>query len=250
MNDSSLLDEALTHSSALHEDSSLTKSYERLEFLGDSILGFLCSEELLGRCPGLNEGQLSRLRASFVSEPSLAQRAKTLEIASHIRMGKGEAQSGGRDRDALLADVMEALIAALYLDQGLAEVQKFLREKVFPEWKLEEKEWQKLVKRTLSKDPKSRLQELFQRNSLGLPTYLSLDPAEKVQGPFRMGLALNNNILLEAEGSSKKEATVRLATSMLAMGPQKIVALLRKNQILSDQDEFHDLGVLGNDGVS
>ena len=240
-----LLQEALTHSSLLHEDVTAQASYERLEFLGDSILGFICSETLSRRSPTLNEGQLSRLRSLFVSEGSLAMRARDMDIGEHIRFSKGESMSGGSERDSILADVMEALVAVAYLDQGIEFAQTFLCSVVFPEWELPQSKWDAYVKTALEKDPKSRLQEFCQKLGVGLPVYKCLNEASATaQGPFQMGVFIQEKLIEEAQGNSKKEGTLRIASSLLDLGPQKIVDLLKVKGALNSETLRHDLGTL------
>ena len=237
-----LLEQALTHSSYLHENSNVTQSYERLEFLGDSILGLLCAELLSERCPRLNEGQLSRLKSIFVSEPSLAARARTLGMGTLLRLGKGEVMNGGVNRESILADTIESVLAAAYLDQGLEFARNYLLEFVFPEWKMNETEWESLVRQQLQKDSKSQLQEFFQQSGWGLPKYVCLNNEEAGStGPFEMAIFVGNIELIRGMSPSKKEGTLKIAHSLLAMGIPKLVALLRTKG-LSNKAETHDLG--------
>jgi len=112
-----LLERALTHKSFANENR-VPYHNERMEFLGDAVLSLIVSEHLVKTCPDSTEGDLSRLRAAVVSEPALAVIGRTLELGAYLLLGKGEEQTGGRDKDSLLADALEALIAALYLDAG------------------------------------------------------------------------------------------------------------------------------------
>lgn len=233
---SELLEEALTHSSFVNEikpdERDKARSYERLEFLGDSVLGLTCSKVLWERCPELDEGQLSRLRSQLVSESSLARRALSLGIAPHIRLGKGEDAAGGRSRESLLADVMEAIFAVIFLERGQEELKTWLRSHVFQEWAFNGAQWNQWVSKQLEKDPKSRLQELFQSKSWGLPRYRCLNEAEAgVAGPFEMGLFIGEIELIRETGPSKKAATASLARTLLDFGPQKIVELLKSKGI-------------------
>lgn len=243
-----LFQRALTHSSYLHENPDCLGSYERLEFLGDSVLGMLCAELLSERCPELNEGQLSRLRSIFVSESSLALRAKTLEIAKHIRLGKGELSNGGLLRDALLADVLEAMIAAVYRLEGLEATRSLLKDEVFPEWSSSKEEWKQLLEKHLQKDAKSRLQELLQQRGMGLPRYVCMNSEEAGStGPFEMAVFVDDIEIKKTSSASKKEATLELATSLLAMGQEKLVAWLKNLGLKVTADsavaKTHDLGV-------
>lgn len=121
-----LLDQALTHRSYTHEVSGNSKDYERLEFLGDTILSLLISEELYTRYPQAREGTLSQLRAGLVSQPTLATVARQLDLGRLLRLGRGEEQSGGRDKASILAAAFEAVVAALYRDGGLAIVRQIV----------------------------------------------------------------------------------------------------------------------------
>lgn len=116
--DSGILEQALTHRSAGNPHN------ERLEFLGDAILGFVVSDELYGRFPGAREGQLSRLRSRLVRKDTLAVIAQALSIGNHLRLGAGELRSGGHTRDSILADTLEAVFAAVYLDGGIKRFGK------------------------------------------------------------------------------------------------------------------------------
>lgn len=137
---------------------------ERLEFLGDSILGFIISTQLYNQMPEASEGYLSRLRASLVNENTLAEIASYLEIGEHLLLGPGELKSGGHRRKSILADSVEAIIASLYLEQGIEAAEKFVLN-------LYEYRLQNLPSEHELKDPKSRLQELLQSRNYSLPSY-------------------------------------------------------------------------------
>ena len=164
--DQQLFELALTHKSYTSQSygQSYGKSYERLEFLGDAVLDLVVSEKLYSMFPQVDEGQLSRMRSELVKKSSLATIARKLELSDYIRLGEGELKSGGFNRDSILADIVESIIGALYLDQGLAVTSEFIQ-RIFK---------QKLS--TLSgdqgyKDPKSLLQEHFQEINGSLPEY-------------------------------------------------------------------------------
>ena len=127
----SLLEQAFTHTSYVNENRQ-AKHNERLEFLGDAVLELAVSLYLFEAYPSRSEGELTKLRASIVCEPSLADFAQRFGFGSMIRLGKGEEQSGGRQRPAMLADVFEAFVGALYVDQGFDAVDGFLRASVYP----------------------------------------------------------------------------------------------------------------------
>jgi ribonuclease-3 len=153
-----LLDDALTHRSAQ------ARHNERLEFLGDAILGFLVAEALWRRFPDANEGELSRLRARLVNRDALAELARTLDLGSYLRLGAGELRSGGHARDSILADALEALFAAVYLDGGLEAASALLD-------RLAGERLAALSPASQHKDAKTRLQEYLQARRLALPIY-------------------------------------------------------------------------------
>lgn len=151
--DISLLKRALTHSSFTNEQKiNKTGHYERLEFLGDAVLELASSDFLYRHYPTLPEGELTKLRASMVCEPSLAFCARDMELGRYIRLGKGEEQTGGRGRDSIVSDVMEALIGAIYLDGGMEPARRHIDKYILSD--LEDKQ--------LFYDSKSNLQELVQ----------------------------------------------------------------------------------------
>lgn len=156
--DESLLEEALSHRSASG------RSYERLEFLGDAILNFVIAEILFRRFPQAGEGQLTRLRARLVRRESLAALAREVGLGSHLRLGSGELKSGGRDRESILADALEAVLAAVYRDGGLEPCRDVI-ERLF------ETRVRDVSPEDVSKDPKTRLQEHLQAAQRPLPEY-------------------------------------------------------------------------------
>jgi ribonuclease-3 len=201
--------QAFTHTSYAHERKSQRVSdNERLEYLGDAVLELLVSEFLYYRFPKMSEGELTRTRARMVCEPSLASFASKLQFGQFVRLGKGEELTGGRERPSLLADLFEAFIGALYLDQGLEMVRKFLNQLVFPEIN---DDW--LEQMT---DAKSQLQELVQQAKKGTLEYRIVD----IQGPahdryFSAEVYLDNKKLGRGSGRSKKEAEQQAATTAL-----------------------------------
>ena len=151
--DRALLKQAITHSSYSNEQKiNRIKHYERLEFLGDAVLEMVSSDYLFHSKPQLQEGELTKLRASMVCEPSLAFCAKDLELGRFMLLGKGEEQTGGRDRDSITSDAMEAVIGAIYLDGGIEPAKEFIDRFILSD--LEDKQ--------LFFDSKSHLQELIQ----------------------------------------------------------------------------------------
>lgn len=160
-----LLKQAFTHTSYVNEHKHGTIEHnERLEFLGDAVLQLLVSEHLFLAYPNRPEGELTRMRASIVCEPSLARFADMIDLGNYVKLGRGEEQLGGRQRPALLADLFEALVGAIYLDQGIDKVREFLSERVFPH--IEAADGQLLVK-----DYKSKLQERAQHGTMGAVEY-------------------------------------------------------------------------------
>lgn len=156
--DESLLDRALTHRSAGSEHN------ERLEFLGDSIINFITAEYLYRAQPDAREGQLTRLRALLVRRDTLAEVARELDLGTALKLGGGELKSGGRDRDSILADALEALVGAVYLDSGMDSCRNLVQ-RLFAE------KMAQAQQRRVAKDAKTRLQERLQANGLPLPSY-------------------------------------------------------------------------------
>ena len=194
-----LLLRSLTHSSRTQEAASGEElSNERMEFLGDSVLGFLVSEYLLHRFPEYSEGQLSKLKAHFVSALHLHEAAKRLDMGRYLRLGKGEERSGGRSKKTLLADALEALVAALYLDGGMEPARAFVGA-----WILSEADTGEIH----TQDYKSELQELLQSWHGPQPRYFVI----RERGPehhkvFTVEVRTGGDRLAEAEGVSKKAA--------------------------------------------
>ena len=161
---SELLEKALTHRSKS------SKNYERLEFLGDSVLGFLIAAELYGRYPDLSEGELTRLRAALVRKETLASIARDIDLGNYLRLGGGELKSGGFDRDSILADSLEAVIGAIFVDQGIETARTIIL-------RLFSSRLAKPEPDALEKDPKTLLQEYLQKNAIDTPEY-SVDTVE------------------------------------------------------------------------
>ena len=160
--DSSLLSLALTHRSRS------AVNYERLEFLGDSILGFVVANWLYENFPSLAEGRLSRMRASLVRKETLAKVARDMSLSDFLLLGEGELKSGGFNRDSILSDSVESLIGALFLDAGLESAEHFIRQR-FASY------MQEVSEHSSHKDAKSRLQESMQKHGFELPVYEILE---------------------------------------------------------------------------
>jgi ribonuclease-3 len=203
----SLLHQAFTHASYRNEHRrSAVEDNERLEFLGDAVLEIVVSEHLYRTRPDLPEGELTRLRAAIVCEPSLVRLAKKLHFDRYVRLGRGEERSGGRSRPALLADVFEAFIGALYLDQGLDAVKAFAERHVFPD-----------VLQETPRDYKTTLQEWVQQHvgrDLHYEVVAERGPAHAKE--FEVRVLIGDEVLGEGTGRSKKEAEQRAAAQALA----------------------------------
>jgi ribonuclease III len=206
-----LLKQAFTHSSYVNEHRK--KPYEdneRLEFLGDAVLELTVSQFLFKKYPMMSEGELTKLRAAIVCEPSLVTFANELGFGRLILLGKGEEMTGGRERPALLADVFEAFIGALYLDKGIETVIGFLEKVVFP--KINAGAFSHVM------DYKSQLQELIQRDGTGVIEYRVLQekgPAHNKE--FISRVSLNGDELGIGTGKSKKEAEQNAAQMALGI---------------------------------
>ncbi|HEX2252479.1 MAG TPA: ribonuclease III [Thermoanaerobaculia bacterium] len=202
-----LLDMALTHRSHTHE-SGTEGNYERLEFLGDAVLGMLTAEWLYGERPDLPEGELSKLKSYLVSREVLAQRAEVLGLGDALRLGVGEERSGGRRKASLLADVMESVIGAVYLDGGLEAARKVVRPLL--------EEGLALRERT-KVDPKTRLQELSQARGWDLPEYrLAEESGPDHAKLFTVECRLRGRLAGTGSGRSKKVAEQAAAAAALS----------------------------------
>lgn len=205
-----LLVTALTHTSYANESRNGTIHNERLEFLGDSVLSVVVSEYLFSHNKKLPEGELTRIRASLVCEQSLYEFARQIGLGEHLRLGHGEERSGGRDRPAILADAFEAVIAALYLDGGMAAAQAFILPFVGEAHRANE-------------DYKTRLQEVVQQNPEERLRYVVTDE----NGPdhnksFTVEVHLNSNVIGRGQGHSKKQAEQQAAhEALVLMGLEK-----------------------------
>ena len=208
-----LLEEALTHSSFANEkgpeEPSGAGHNERLEFLGDAVLELIVSEELFRRFPEASEGALTKLRAKLVSEPTLAGLARTLGLQHALKLGKGEEAQGGRERDALLADALEAVFAAVFLDGGFHAAQKSILA-VF------EGRWPTSAETPKVKDHKSKLQELTQERYGVRPVYhLTGSSGPEHAKVFHVTLTLPDGQTCQASGPSLKKTEQRAALAAL-----------------------------------
>ncbi len=203
--DRGLLEHALTHRSRVHEDASGgVFDNESMEFLGDSVLGFVIADMLFRQFPQHNEGQKSKLKASIVSAASLARLGDKINLGEFLILGRGEEKTGGRRKHALIADCYEALIAAIYLDGGVDPVRGFI-----------ERQFAGLIQEarrtgahaTFTEDYKSALQEWLQSHDRGLPAYrLAGEVGPAHRRLFDVEVVVNGVPVARAEGKSKKEA--------------------------------------------
>lgn len=202
--DRSLLEQALTHRSAANLNN------ERLEFLGDAVLGFIVSDQLWHTFPDANEGQLSRLRARLVKRDTLASIARELDLGSYLNLGAGELRTGGHSRDSILADSLEALIAALYLDSGYQRARDIVlnlyRERI-----------KELSPEAQGKDPKTRLQEYLQARQKSLPNYTIINVSgEQHDQSFDVECRLDDlHLVSRGSGGSRRKAEQVAASCML-----------------------------------
>ncbi len=200
-----LLNTALSHSSYANEHK--CQSNERLEFLGDSVLSIIVSEYIFKNCPDIDEGKLTKLRASLVCEESLAEFAQEIKLYDMIKLGKGERSSGGANRPSILSDAFEAVLAAIYLDGGIKPAKKFVL---------------RFIENHLSggnfKDYKTALQEIIQQNPGEELSYILIDES----GPehdksFTVEVHLNSNVIGVGVAGNKKHAEQQAAKKALEL---------------------------------
>jgi ribonuclease III len=204
--DKLLLQTSVTHKSFANENRNLNiKNNERLEFLGDSVLSLTISSFIFQHFPEDDEGILAKIRSVVVSTPVLAEKSRTLNLGDYLLLGKGEELTGGRERESILADTMEAIIGAIYLDRGFKIASKFIIN-------LFVKDIDAVKKGKHIKDYKTILQEIIQQNSNEYPIYSIIDE----EGPdhnktFLVEVEYMNKVLGSGRGSSKKEAEQKAA---------------------------------------
>jgi ribonuclease III len=198
-----LLERALMHRSYAYENGGLPTN-ERLEFLGDSVLGLIVTDTLFRSYPDLPEGQLAKLRAAVVNMRALAGVARSLDLGGYVRLGKGEEGTGGRDKSSILADTLEAVIGAVYLDQGLAVADGLVHQLFDP-----------VIARSArlgaGLDWKTSLQELTAAEMLGVPEYHVEESGPDHQKFFRASVRIGAQTYGRGEGRSKKEAEQQAA---------------------------------------
>ncbi len=193
-----LLELALTHRSFAYE-SGVPETNERLEFLGDSVLGLIVTQELYSRFPDLDESRLSPLRSGVVNMRALADVARALELGASIRLGKGEEVTGGRDKNSLLADAFEAIIGAIYLEKGFDETARVVMKLIAP-----------TLENALAKgaglDGKTALQELMALQGKGAPEYVVTETGPDHDKSFTAFAVVGGEAIAEGQGKSKREA--------------------------------------------
>lgn len=209
--DPKLLLTAITHRSYLNEHREADWEHnERLEFLGDAVLELVVTDYLFKKYPEKPEGELTSVRAALVNTNSLAEASRELDINDHLLMSKGESKDTGRARQYILANAFEAVIGAIYLDQGYAKAEEFIGAQLFAKT-------DRIVEKRLWQDPKSRFQELAQEHHSVTPTYDTLGQ----EGPdhdreFTIGVFLGKEKIAEGKGRSKQEAEQDAAEKAIA----------------------------------
>ena len=207
--DAGLLELALTHRSYAYENGGLAHN-ERLEFLGDAILGQAVTVMLYREHPGLDEGELAKRRASLVSAVALAEIARMIDLGAHLRLGRGEEMTGGREKSSILADALEAVIGAVYLADGPDAATAFVLRLIDP-----------LLadpgRFGAAMDPKTSLQELSARLGKGLPQYVVADSGPDHSKRFHAVVALAGEEIAAGDGTSKKQAEMAAALAAWAV---------------------------------
>ena len=207
--DPALLENALTHSSCANESRGRLQSNERLEFLGDSILGMVVADHLYRNHPDLPEGELTRTRAALVCEDSLVEVAEALCLGEYLHLGKGEEAGGGRKRPSIQADAVEAVLAAVYLDGGIGSARKIIQQYIL---------CREVEGLTSPRDYKTALQELVQRESGQVLKYrLTGEEGPDHDKRFVVDVMLNSNVIGKGEGRSKKNAEQMAAKEALEL---------------------------------
>lgn len=210
--DKNLIRQALTHSSYANERKiNKVKDYERIEFLGDAVLELVASEFLYEKHETMPEGVLSRTRAAMVCEPSLAACARDLGLDRYILLGKGEEMTGGRGRDSIVSDVMEALIGALYLDGGFEKTREFIHRFVLED----------LEHKALFYDAKSILQEEVQKNGGDVHYVLTGESGPEHDKTFSVEVYQGEKLLGKGQGHNKKKAEQQAAYEALLILQKK-----------------------------
>ncbi len=208
-NDMLLLCRALTHRSFLNEHPDAIEDNERLEFLGDAVLDFVVGAWLYNEMPEMPEGDLTKYRSALVHTEQLANFAKAIDLGKALRLGKGELLAGGKSKPALLCDAFEAVVGAIYLDQGIDGVKEFIIPKI-------QEAMKDIISNHKGEDPKSRLQELIQAQNLPVPQYRVL----RELGPdhskiYEVEVSVGEKSIGKGRGTSKQMATKKAALDAL-----------------------------------
>ena len=206
-----LLTRALTHRSYINEHPEALEDNERLEFLGDAVLDFVAGAWLYNHFPEMAEGELTRMRSALVCTEQLAEFARELDLGSAMRLGHGEEQAGGRQRDVLLCATFESLVGAMYLQTDISAIQSFIHPMI-------EKVSRKFLLGSDLQDPKSRLQEWSQGRKFGIPQYVTL----QTSGPdhdrmFEIEVHINGKIYGRGSGRNKQTAERLAAQASLEL---------------------------------
>ena len=214
-----LLKNSLTHSSYVNESHYSNLHNERLEYLGDSILSFVINEFLYKNFKEYSEGELAKIKAVVVSQKILAKISRKLQLGDFLYLGWGEEQSGGRERTSILANTLEALIGAIYLDSGLRKCRNFILS-YFKE------DINRIDNQSSSRDPKTALQEYVQKKIKGRPIYnLVKETGPDHQKNFLVELLIRDKKILSARGSSKRKAEMEAAKKALEKIEEKGLAI-------------------------
>ncbi len=210
--DQGLLQQALVHRSFINEQNGTPlESYERMEFLGDAVLELVISTELYQQLPQLPEGELTKIRSSLVCGESLAKATQSLELGSFLLLGRGEEASGGRQRESILAAAFEALVAAIYLDQGYTQAQEFILKALQPDLAV-------LYQKGASPDnPKSMLQEHVQGQGRPAPRYQLVSSEGPDHSPiFTVEVLVGDEVMGTGNGGKKADAERAAARDALS----------------------------------
>jgi ribonuclease-3 len=220
-----LLKKALIHSSHAHEQN-IAEDNEQMEFLGDAVLGLIVSDLLFRAHPDLTEGELSKLKGFFVSSANLVKYAEQLELGQYLYLGKGEEKTGGRSKQALLVDALEAIIGGIYLDGGLDSARQLITKFMEPQL------GQVSLKGERTADFKTALQELLQARSLGGARYIAVSESgpdhEKL---FTVDVELDDKIIARGIGLTKKAAEQAAAKQALAQFKPQEQGMYDRNDI-------------------
>jgi len=204
-----LLITALTHRSYLNENRSIKEHNERLEFLGDAVLELLVTQYLYDHCPNRAEGELTSFRSASVKTDTLAEISRTLGLGEHLLMSKGEERTGGRDKDYLLANTFEAVLGAMYLDQGFTPCKSFLEKVLFPKVNI-------IIKERLDLDPKTQFQEKAQEFFKETPSYRVVhEKGPDHEKTFTMAVFIGKKEFGRGSGASKQKAEEEAAQKAL-----------------------------------